>query len=77
MTGQVRWVFQAVHHDLWDMDMPAQPELVDWRGPDGVAQRTAGAGEVPGARRQVPAKECAPDATQAPPASWQRSTAAW
>jgi quinoprotein glucose dehydrogenase len=36
LTGQVRWVFQAVHHDLWDMDMPAQPELIDWHGPDGV-----------------------------------------
>ncbi|SMF76128.1 quinoprotein glucose dehydrogenase [Tistlia consotensis] len=28
-TGQVRWVFQTVHHDLWDMDVPAQPQLVD------------------------------------------------
>lgn len=28
-TGQVRWVFQTVHHDLWDMDVPAQPTLVD------------------------------------------------
>jgi quinoprotein glucose dehydrogenase len=28
-TGQVRWVFQAVHHDLWDMDTPSQPQLVD------------------------------------------------
>jgi quinoprotein glucose dehydrogenase len=27
-TGQVRWVFQTVHHDLWDMDVPAQPQLV-------------------------------------------------
>lgn len=36
LTGQVRWVFQAVHHDLWDMDMPAQPELIDWHGPSGV-----------------------------------------
>ena len=24
-TGQVRWVRQTVHHDLWDMDVPAQP----------------------------------------------------
>ena len=23
------WVFQTVHHDLWDMDVPAQPALVD------------------------------------------------
>jgi quinoprotein glucose dehydrogenase len=28
-TGKVRWVFQNVHHDLWDMDVPAQPALVD------------------------------------------------
>ncbi|MFD1694803.1 glucose/quinate/shikimate family membrane-bound PQQ-dependent dehydrogenase [Roseibium aestuarii] len=28
-TGQVRWVKQFVHHDLWDMDVPAQPVLID------------------------------------------------
>jgi len=28
-TGRVRWVFQTVHHDLWDYDVPAQPTLVD------------------------------------------------
>ncbi len=28
-TGQVRWVQQFVHHDLWDMDVPAQPVLID------------------------------------------------
>ncbi len=28
-TGQVRWVRQTVHHDLWDMDVPAQPVLLD------------------------------------------------
>ncbi|MFD1797279.1 membrane-bound PQQ-dependent dehydrogenase, glucose/quinate/shikimate family [Paracoccus aurantiacus] len=28
-TGQQRWVRQTVHHDLWDMDVPAQPVLVD------------------------------------------------
>lgn len=28
-TGAVRWVRQTVHHDLWDMDVPAQPVLVD------------------------------------------------
>jgi len=28
-SGKVRWVFQTVHHDLWDMDVPAQPALVD------------------------------------------------
>jgi quinoprotein glucose dehydrogenase len=28
-TGKVAWVFQTVHHDLWDMDVPAQPALLD------------------------------------------------
>ncbi len=28
-TGQPRWHFQTVHHDLWDYDVPAQPSLVD------------------------------------------------
>ena len=28
-TGHLRWVFQTVHHDLWDYDVPAQPTLVD------------------------------------------------
>lgn len=28
-TGRPRWSFQTVHHDLWDMDVPAQPALVD------------------------------------------------
>lgn len=28
-TGKLRWVRQLVHHDLWDMDTPSQPQLVD------------------------------------------------
>ncbi|WP_163269883.1 PQQ-binding-like beta-propeller repeat protein [Chelativorans alearense] len=28
-TGEVAWVFQTVHHDLWDYDVPAQPSLVE------------------------------------------------
>ncbi|WP_439631527.1 glucose/quinate/shikimate family membrane-bound PQQ-dependent dehydrogenase [Shinella sp.] len=28
-SGAVRWVRQTVHHDLWDMDVPAQPALID------------------------------------------------
>jgi len=28
-TGKLAWVFQTVHHDLWDYDVPAQPSLVD------------------------------------------------
>lgn len=28
-TGAVVWHFQAVHHDLWDYDLAAQPVLID------------------------------------------------
>jgi quinoprotein glucose dehydrogenase len=28
-TGADRWVRQTVHHDLWDMDVPAQPVLLN------------------------------------------------
>ena len=28
-TGQRRWHFQIVHHDVWDYDLPAQPILAD------------------------------------------------
>ncbi|WEF24353.1 membrane-bound PQQ-dependent dehydrogenase, glucose/quinate/shikimate family [Paracoccus sp. S3-43] len=34
-TGQARWVQQFVHHDLWDMDTPAQPTLLDLDMPQG------------------------------------------
>jgi quinoprotein glucose dehydrogenase len=27
--GSVAWHFQIVHHDVWDIDLPAQPILVD------------------------------------------------
>lgn len=29
MTGKLVWYFQAVHHDIWDYDVPAQPVLID------------------------------------------------
>jgi quinoprotein glucose dehydrogenase len=29
-SGEVRWSFQTVHHDLWDYDVGPQPSLVDW-----------------------------------------------
>ncbi|MBB3649864.1 quinoprotein glucose dehydrogenase [Rhizobium sp. BK619] len=35
-SGQLRWVRQTVHHDLWDMDVPAQPALIDLTKPDGT-----------------------------------------
>ena len=28
-TGEVRWAFQTIHHDLWDYDLAAQPALID------------------------------------------------
>ncbi|MEZ4699172.1 MAG: pyrroloquinoline quinone-dependent dehydrogenase [Rhodothermales bacterium] len=30
-TGERIWHFQAVHHDLWDYDLPSAPTLVDLR----------------------------------------------
>lgn len=30
-TGKRRWHYQVVHHDLWDYDVPAQPNLVTVR----------------------------------------------
>jgi quinoprotein glucose dehydrogenase len=35
-TGQLRWRFQTVHHDLWDFDLPSQPTLVDLPTPGGI-----------------------------------------
>lgn len=28
-TGEARWSFQIVHHDIWDYDVSAQPTLID------------------------------------------------
>ncbi len=28
-TGERRWHFQTIHHDLWDWDLPAQPILAE------------------------------------------------
>jgi len=35
-TGKRVWSYQTVHHDLWDMDLPSQPTLVDIPTKDGV-----------------------------------------
>ena len=35
-TGKRVWFYQTVHHDLWDMDLPSQPTLVDLNRPEGV-----------------------------------------
>ncbi len=41
-TGKYRWHFQTVHHDLWDRDLPANPNLVtithEGKKVDAVAQ---------------------------------------
>lgn len=29
-TGEARWHFQTVHHDVWDYDIASQPTLVDF-----------------------------------------------
>lgn len=43
-TGKYRWHFQVVHHDLWDRDLAANPNLVtinrDGKKIDAVAQIT-------------------------------------
>jgi len=35
-TGKRVWSYQTVHHDLWDMDLPSQPSLLDLRTPHGI-----------------------------------------
>jgi quinoprotein glucose dehydrogenase len=43
-TGQLKWYHQLVHHDLWDYDIPAPPNLVtvmhEGKKVDAVAQVT-------------------------------------
>jgi quinoprotein glucose dehydrogenase len=43
-TGRLLWYYQFVHHDLWDRDLPAPPNLItvvcDGRKIDAVAQVT-------------------------------------
>ena len=34
-TGEVRWSFRTVNHDIWDYDVGAQPVLVDLPGANG------------------------------------------
>lgn len=29
VSGQIVWHYQIVHHDVWDLDLPAQPILID------------------------------------------------
>ncbi len=43
-TGKLKWFFQTVHHDVWDMDLPTPPALVtidrDGKKTDVVVQTT-------------------------------------
>ncbi|MFC2126562.1 hypothetical protein ACFLU5_17365 [Bacteroidota bacterium] len=43
-TGERKWHFQVVHHDIWDYDLPCPPNLVtvekDGQIIDAVAQPT-------------------------------------
>ncbi|QEM04338.1 PQQ-binding-like beta-propeller repeat protein [Mucilaginibacter rubeus] len=43
-TGKLKWYYQFVHHDLWDRDLPANPNLVtivkDGKKVDAVTQIT-------------------------------------
>ena len=34
-TGKEKWVYQTVHNDLWDFDIPMQPSLVDFPTKEG------------------------------------------
>lgn len=34
-TGAEKWVYQTVHNDLWDFDLPMQPSLIDFTKGDG------------------------------------------
>ncbi len=68
-TGKRAWSYQTVHHDLWDMDLPSQPTLVDLATANGVVpavlapaktgnlfvlDRRTGALIVPAPERPVP-----------------------
>ena len=35
-TGELKWSFQTVHHDVWDYDLPAQPTLTRIDTGDGL-----------------------------------------
>ncbi|PWC18002.1 membrane-bound PQQ-dependent dehydrogenase, glucose/quinate/shikimate family [Brenneria roseae subsp. roseae] len=34
-TGEEKWVYQTVHNDLWDFDVPMQPSLINFPAADG------------------------------------------
>ncbi|ARU95446.1 glucose/quinate/shikimate family membrane-bound PQQ-dependent dehydrogenase [Tatumella citrea] len=80
-TGKEVWFYQTVHHDLWDMDIPAQPSLADITDKDGnkvpviyvptkvgnifVLNRVTGQLVVPAPERPVPQGAAKGDHTSA------------
>ncbi|CAB3808428.1 glucose/quinate/shikimate family membrane-bound PQQ-dependent dehydrogenase [Paraburkholderia fynbosensis] len=76
-TGKLAWFYQTVHHDLWDMDLPAQPTLADITDQSGnvvpvvyapaktgnifVLDRRTGKPVVPAPERPVPQGAAAGD----------------
>jgi quinoprotein glucose dehydrogenase len=77
-TGERRWHFQTVHHDVWDRDLPAAPNLVTVRrggaAVDAVAQitksgfvflfdRASGRSLFPIEERAVPASDLSGEQT--------------
>lgn len=71
-TGKLIWYFQTIHHDLWDYDLPAPPNLVtierEGKRIDAVAQvskvgflylldRVTGESLFPVEERKVPASD--------------------
>ncbi len=39
-TGKAKWVYQIVHHDVWDYDLPSQPVLYDIKNAQGERLRS-------------------------------------
>ena len=77
-TGAYQWHFQAVHHDIWDYDIPAQPILFDYLTEDGkipavaigtkmghifVLNRLTGKAILPFEETAVPASDLPGEAT--------------
>lgn len=46
LTGKRLWHFQAVHHDLWDYDLPAQPNLFETKRGSEVIPAVAALGKT-------------------------------
>ncbi len=67
-TGKRIWHYQTIHHDVWDWDLPANPNLIKWNGKDALAQitkqgfvfvldRETGKPLIPVEERAVPASD--------------------